>query len=158
MKIEVIVFQDEQPQEDGTVLRPWVAASATHAVSAQGATPRKAMAEFARWLRLACDDDEANVPPLDFVRTPKPFKLESPIEPNGPAHAAVLHEWLARWRKAGKLGDYEAFVGDDGLVHPPSFPIYDVVSTRVRAMFDTGIPYREVEVPGEWDVRIVAEG
>lgn len=65
MNVEVIVYQDEQPQEDGATLRPWRAESATHAVGAQGETPEGALYEFARWLKLSLDDDNDVVPHLE---------------------------------------------------------------------------------------------
>lgn len=65
--MQILVYRDEQPQEDGSVLKPWVATHVRKAVSAEGATLDGALANLVTWLLASEDPSDERVPRLDHV-------------------------------------------------------------------------------------------
>jgi hypothetical protein len=130
MRTQIVVYQDEQPQEDGSVLRPWVAASAQKAVASQGRTLDAALANLIAWLLASEDPNDARVPDLAHVNVPPPYEpdLTTPDHLVDPS---------------------------DGLVHPPPVPHHADADPAVVRRFANAAEYAgAVKIPEGWEVRV----
>lgn len=161
-------------QEDGTELRPWVAAHARKAIAAEGQSPKHALRQLVSWLKSTLDEKDFRTPSIDAVRFFPPYDPEDPDwrmdyqdilgeYNNVPGDSPTLPEWMPytseEWEEPAwvKLVEKLPESVRKTLVFPNPEPIYPDVSESLKVKFNDAKAYEGPGVPDGWDVRIVEE-
>lgn len=140
--VKIVLFQEEQPQEDGSVLKPWVAALATHDLRAQGETARQAVRRLVEWARAAHDRADIRAAlehPEGLTKPPRdPEDSDWPFAPDMCTERG--------WREKGKndpawAAAIAAHDDPSRLVYDPMPPMYPPARLEVVARFEAAKPY-----------------
>lgn len=147
MNHRILVYRDCQPQEDGSVHRPWVASSVDHHAAAEGRSPDAALADFCRWLLIADDSNDERSAPLHAKRAVEPAPLAAPPAKNSP-HDHVYARFV------------DALPDDTYVVMTPADEhLYAETPRALVDRFESAQPYEgPVPIPEGWTVRVASEG
>lgn len=155
MNMEILLYQEAQQQEDGTVLRPWVATLVRKNISAQGVSAKHVLRQIVAWVQSTLDEQDLRTPSLDAVRYYPPTNPEDPDWAPGAAQwePYTSEEWEPpAWVKIVEEADAETKAV---LVFRDPEPLYpDNAPEHVKDKFAVAEPYTGAGVPDGWDVRI----